>query len=146
MKRFLVLVMVGVLALAACAPKAQEPAVTMLKVSDGTTEKTYTAEDLKALGETQASFKDVAYVGVTLTALLQDAGIDTNAITAVKAVAVDGFTANYDSSLYAREDTIVAFARADGPLADDEGPFRMVLPDQEGKLNPRQLVEIVAIP
>ena len=146
MKRFLLFVLVGILALSACAPKAQEPAAAVLKVSDGIIEKNYTADDLKALGETQASFKDVAYVGVTLTVLLQDAGIDPTALTAVKAVAVDGFTANYDSSLYAREDTLVAYARVDGPLADDEGPFRMVLPDQEGKMNPRQLVEIVAIP
>jgi DMSO/TMAO reductase YedYZ molybdopterin-dependent catalytic subunit len=146
MKRFMLFLLVGVLALAACTPKAQEPAAAVLKVSDGTTEKTYTAEDLKALGEVQASFKDVIYVGVTLTALLQDAGIDPTALTAVKAVAVDGFSANYDASLYAREDTLVAYARAGGPLTDDEGPFRMVLPDQEGKLNPRQLVEIVAIP
>ena len=146
MKRFLLFVLVGILALSACAPKAQEPAAAVLKVSDGTIEKNYTAEDLKALGETQAAFKDVTYVGVTLTTLLQDAGIDPTALTAVKAVAVDGFTANYDASLYAREDTIVAYARVDGSLGDDEGPFRMVLPDQEGKMNPRQLVEIVAIP
>ena len=146
MKRFLLFVLVGVLALTACAPKAQEPAAAVLKVSDGTIEKTYTADDLKALDETQATFQDVAYVGVPLAVLLQDAGIDTTALTAVKAVAVDGFTANYDVSLYAREDTLVAFARVDGPLSDDEGPFRMVLPDQEGKMNPRQLVEIVAIP
>jgi len=117
-----------------------------LKVSDGTIEKTYTADDLKALGETQATFQDVTYVGVLLTVLLQDAGIDTTALTAVKAVAVDGFTANYDASLYAREDTLVAYARMDAPLADDEAPFRMVLPNEGGKMNPRQLIEIVAIP
>ena len=68
------------------------------------------------------------------------------ALTAVKAVASDGFTANYESALYAREDTLVAYARVDGPLGEDEGTFRMVLPDQEGKMNPRQLVEIIAIP
>jgi hypothetical protein len=64
----------------------------------------------------------------------------------VKATAVDGFSANYEPALFNKEDTLVAYARADGPLAEDEGPFRMVLPDQEGKLNPRQLVEIRAIP
>ena len=146
MKRFLLFVLVGVLALTACAPKAQEPVAAVLKVSDGTIEKTYTADDLKALGETQAAFQDVTYVGVSLTVLLQDAGIDTTALTAVKAVAVDGFTANYDASLYAREDTLVAYARMDAPLADDEAPFRMVLPNEGGKMNPRQLIEIVAIP
>jgi hypothetical protein len=146
MKRFLLLGLIFALALGACAPKAQEPAANVLKVSNGTVEKTYTADDLKSLGEVQAAFKGVTYVGVTLTSLLADAGIDSASLTAVKAVASDGFTVNYDSSLYAREDTIVAYARADGPLSDDEGTFRMVLPDQEGKMNPRQLTEIVAIP
>ena len=146
MKRSLLFVLVGMLALTACAPKAQEPVAAVLKVSDGTIEKTYTADDLKALGETQATIQDVTYVGVLLTVLLQDAGIDTTALMAVKAVAVDGFTANYDASLYAREDTLVAYARMDAPLADDEAPFRMVLPNEGGKMNPRQLVEIVAIP
>jgi hypothetical protein len=146
MKRFLLLGLIFALALAACAPKAQEPATNVLKVSNGTVEKTYTADDLKALGEVQSTFKGVTYVGVTLTALLADAGIDSASLTAVKAVASDGFTVNYDSSLYAREDTIVAYARVDAPLGEDEGAFRMVLPDQEGKMNPRQLAEIVAIP
>lgn len=146
MKRFLLFVLVGVLALTACAPKAQEPAAAVLKVSDGTIEKTYTADDLKALSEIQATFQDVTYVGVPLTVLLQDAGIDITALTAVKAVAIDGFTANYDASLFAREDTLVAYARMDAPLTDDEAPFRMVLPNEGGKMNPRQLIEIVAIP
>jgi hypothetical protein len=146
MKRFLLLGLIFALALGACAPKAQEPAANVLKVSNGAIEKTYTVDDLKTLGEVQAAFKGVTYVGVTLTTLLTDAGIDSASLTAVKAVASDGFTVNYDSSLYAREDTIVAYARTDGPLGDDEGTFRMVLPDQEGKMNPRQLTEIVAIP
>src|SRR3972149_1461749 len=108
MKRFLLFVIVFALALAACAPKAQEePAGNVLKVSNGTVSKTYTADDLKALGEVQATFKGVTYVGVPLTVLLKDAGIDPTNLTAVKAVASDGFTVNYDVSLYAREDTIV---------------------------------------
>jgi len=146
MKRFLLVTLVLVLALAACAPKAQESSAPVLKVSDGNVEKTYTADDLKALGESQADFKGVTYVGVPLTVLLEDAGIDSTALTAVKAVAVDGFTANYESALFTREDTLVAYARMDGPLGEDEGSFRMVLTDQEGKMNPRELVEITAIP
>ena len=146
MKRILLLGLILLLALAACAPKVEQPAANVLKVSGGTVEKTYSADDLKALGEAQATFRDVTYVGVTLTALLADAGIEASALTAVKAVAIDGFTVNYDSSLYSRADTLVAYARVDGPLAADEAPFRMVLPDQEGKLNPRQLTEIIAIP
>lgn len=142
MKRFLLITLLIALALTACAPKAEESASPVLKVAD----KTYTADDLKALGESQADFKGVTYVGVPLTVLLKDAGIDPTAVTIVKAVASDGFAANYESTLFNREDTLVAYARADGPLGKDEGTFRMVLPDQEGKMNPRDLVEIIAIP
>jgi hypothetical protein len=146
MKRFTLFVIVCVLALTACAPKATEPVGPVLKVGDGTVSKTYTVDQLKALGAVQATFKGVTYVGVTLTALLQDAGIDPTNLTAVKAVASDGFSANYDASLYAAEDTIVAYGTVDGPLTADDGTFRMVLPKGEGKMNVRQLVEIVAIP
>ena len=146
MKRFLLFALVAALALAACAPKPQESAANVLKVSDGTTTKTYTTDALKTLGNTQAVFKGVTYIGVPLTALLKDAGIDPAKLTAVKAVAGDGFAANYDASLYASEDTIVAYATAGGALTADDGTFRMVLPNAEGKLNVRQLTEIVAIP
>ncbi len=146
MKRFLLVTLVLALALAACAPKTQESAAPVLKVSDGNVEKTYTVNDLKALGDSQSDFKGITYVGVQLTVLLEDAGIDSTSLTAVKAVASDGFTANYESALYSREDTLIAYATVDGPLGEEDGTFRMVLPDQEGKLNPRQLVEIIAIP
>ncbi|RJP52491.1 MAG: hypothetical protein C4583_06630 [Anaerolineaceae bacterium] len=146
MKRFLLFALVFALTLAACVPKAESPAGDALKVSDGTVSKIYTVADLQTLGATEASFNGVTYVGVTLTVLLQDAGIDSTNLTAVKAVASDGFTVNYDASLYAKEDTIVAYATVDSAMSADDGIFRMVLPDQEGKLNPRQLVEIIAIP
>jgi hypothetical protein len=147
MKRFLLFVIVLVLALTACAPKAAVPAAgPVLKVGNGTISKTYTVDDLKALGAVQADFKGVTYVGVTLTALLQDAGIDPTNLTAVKAVASDGFSANYDASIYAAEDTIVAYATVDGALTADDGTFRMVIPAGEGKMNVRQLAEIAAIP
>ena len=41
---------------------------------------------------------------------------------------------------------MVAYARLDGPLADTEAPFSMVLPEQEGKMNVRMVVKIVALP
>jgi hypothetical protein len=146
MKRTLFVILVITLALAACAPKPAATSGTDLKVTDGTIVKTYTADDLKALGAVQASDKGVSYVGVTLKVLLQDAGIDTTKLSAVKAVASDGFSSNYDPTQFLADDTLVAYARADGPLTADEGIFRMVLPDQGGKLNPRLLVEIDAIP
>lgn len=146
MKRFLLVTFILVLTLTACASQSQESAGPVLKVSDGNVEKTYTVDDLKSLGESQADFKGVTYIGVSLTVLLADAGIDATTLTAVKAVASDGFTANYESALYSREDTLVAYATVDGPLSEEDGFFRMVLPNEEGKLNPRQLVEIIAIP
>ncbi len=146
MKRFFIITLILSLTLMACASQPKESTSPVLKVSDGNVEKTYTVDDLKALGESQADFKGVTYVGVQLTVLLEDAGIDSTALTAVKAVASDGFTANYESALYSREDTLVAYATVNGPLGEEDGNFRMVLPDQEGKLNPRELVEIIAIP
>ncbi|MGA2503111.1 MAG: molybdopterin-dependent oxidoreductase [Anaerolineales bacterium] len=145
MKRTLFVILVMALALTACAPKPAAPSGNTLKVTDGTIVKTYTVDDLKALGAVQASDKGVAYIGVPLKVVLQDAGIDPTKLSAVKAVASDGFTSNYDPSQFLADDTLVAYARADGPLTVDEGIFRMVLPDQGGILNPRLLIEIDAI-
>jgi hypothetical protein len=146
MKRILLTLLTLALVVSACAPKATVPSGTTLQVTFGDTHKTYTLDMLKALGNTQASFNDVTFVGVPLTTLLSDAGIDPASLSAVKAVAADGFTANYDPALFNLPDTLVAYARLDGPLADDEAPFRMVIPGQEGKLNVRMLAEIVALP
>jgi DMSO/TMAO reductase YedYZ molybdopterin-dependent catalytic subunit len=146
MKHICLTVFVLALVLTACAPKPAASTGASLKVTDGVTVKTYSADDLKAMGAVQATDKGVAYVGVPLKDLLQEAGIDPAALSAVKAVASDGFTVNYDPSQFLADDTLVAYARADGPLTSDEGTFRMVLPDQGGKMNPRLLVEIDAVP
>jgi len=145
-KRILFVLLVLALTLAACAPKQEASSGAVLKVTGGSVEKTYTVDDLKALGATQASDKGISYIGVLLKVLLQDAGIDSAKLSAVKAIASDGFTANYDPSLFLADNTLVAYAQADGPLTEDEGTFRMVVPDQGGKMNPRMLVEIDAIP
>jgi DMSO/TMAO reductase YedYZ molybdopterin-dependent catalytic subunit len=117
-----------------------------LKITDGDSEQSYSVEDLKVLAAEQATFREVAYIGVPLSLLLEDADFNPASVSAVKATAADGFSANYDQELVNRPDTLVAYARVDGPLADDEGALRMVLPDQEGKLNPRDLVEIRVYP
>lgn len=148
MKRVLLFVVVLVLALTACAPKAEQPAggAAVLKVSDGTVSKEYTVADLQSLAVMKATFKGVTYVGVSLPVLLQDAGIDWADLSAVKAIASDGFSANYDAATFGAADTIVAYATVDGPLAVEDGMFRIVLPNGEGKQNVRMLVEIIAIP
>jgi hypothetical protein len=146
MKRIFFTLLAMALLISACAPKAPVALGNTLQVTIGDTHQTYTLAKLKALGDTQATFKGVTYIGVPLTTLLSDAGIDPASLSAVKAVAVDGFSANYDPALFNLPDTLVAYARLDGPLADSELPFCMVLPDQEGKLNVRMLAEIVALP
>jgi hypothetical protein len=146
MKRTFFVILVLALVLAACAPKAAAPVGDTLKVTDGTIVKIYTVDNLKSLGAVQASDKGVAYVGVQLKVLLQDTGIDPTKLSAVKAVASDGFTSNYDPTQFLADDTLVAYAQADGPMTAADGTFRMVLPDQGGKLNPRLLIEIDAIP
>jgi DMSO/TMAO reductase YedYZ molybdopterin-dependent catalytic subunit len=136
------------LLLAACAPKAETAGDgdTVLIVTDGSTQVSYTAEDLQALGAEQATFQDVTYLGVPLTGLLLDAGFDPETLRAVKVKATDGYTVNYEPEFFLLPDTLVSYARLDGPLADDEVPFRMVLPQAEGKMNIRQIIEIEVIP
>ena len=150
MKRpIFVLVTITVLALLLAACGSSAPAATTdantLVVTDGDTEKTYTVDDLQALSAAEATFKDVTYTGVPVTALLKDAGFDPQTVQAVKAVATDGFSVNYGSDLFLLDDTLVAYAQAGGPLTADDGVFRMVLPDQEGKLNLRMLASLQVV-
>jgi hypothetical protein len=128
--------------LVGCGGNTPTAEVDSLSVTDGSNEQQYPVENLKQLGAVQANFEGVTYVGVPLASLLQDAGFDPATVSAVKATASDGFTANYERELVIKNDTIVAYSRTDGPLTDDDGSFRMVLPGQEGKLNPRHLVEL----
>jgi hypothetical protein len=153
MKRFLILVLVLSIALLSACASTNEPedqntsaeSTPTLVISEGETSKSYTRADLETLPATQAAFKDVTYVGVTISALLQDAGIDPTQVKAIKAVASDGYSLNYDISQLLADDIILAYARADGDLAEEDGAFRLVLPSDEGKLNARMLVELQII-
>lgn len=155
MKPFrLMLVLAAVLlVLTACGgeatPEAAAPAdadgAAILTVKDGDTEQTYTREALEALPQTPASFLDVDYVGVKITDLLEDAGVDTEGMRALKATASDRYTMNYEPALFMREDVILAYAQADGPLTADDGDFRMVLPGEEGNMNVRMVVTLEAV-
>jgi hypothetical protein len=145
---WLSLVLLAIL-LAACASggnKTSQGSGDQLKVSDGTKTKIYAVSDLKKLPVTQADFKGVTYQGVTIKALLADAGFTPDTLKAVKAVAQDGFTANYDPSTLMRDDMIVAYATKDGAMTAEDGSFRIVLPGGEGKMNPRVLIEVQAVP
>jgi len=114
----------------------------VLRVTDGTNEKSFSVADLEKLPVTESTFNEVTYVGVTLSTLLEEAGFSVADLKAVKATASDGYSVNYDSGLFTREDVIVAYATADGALTADDGIFRMVLPGAEGKMNIRMLAEL----
>jgi DMSO/TMAO reductase YedYZ molybdopterin-dependent catalytic subunit len=148
MKPFKLLIALVILLISAACGGAQGPSVggEQLIVTDGSQEKAYSMADLKALPASEATFNGVAYRGVTLSVLLEDAGFDPNAVSSVKPVASDGYSMKYGPDLFLLENTLLAYERVDGPLASDEIPYRMVLPDQEGKLNVRQLVKIEVIP
>lgn len=144
----IVIALIVVMLLAACAPTAnvatEAPAAEdALLVTVGENQQSFTMEDLQALPSTEASFKGVAYKGVTISVLLEAAGIQLDGINAIKGVATDGYSANYDTTQILKDNVILAYALADGsPLTADDGNFRLVLPDEEGKLNLRMLAEL----
>ena len=119
MKKLVLTLIVVVLLLAGCAPaagqEADAPAGAALVVKFGETQKSFSAEDLGALPASEASFKGVAYKGVTVSALLEALSVDPGSVKAVKAVATDGFAVNYDPPQVLKENVIVAYALADGP-------------------------------
>lgn len=150
MKRFtIVMLILFVALLTACASSAPQDTssetVPSLLITGGDTSKTYTRTDLEALAASQAVFKDVSYIGVRVSALLEDAGFTPDEVKAVKAIASDGYIVNYDPAQVLAADVIVAYARTDGDLAQEDGSFRMVLPGAEGKLNVRMLSELQVI-
>lgn len=126
------------------APVASS-SISDLTLTDGDNQQTLSLETLEEMPQTTATINDVDYIGVTLPVLLSESGVSTDNITAIKAIASDGFSANYDRALFIREDVILAYAQSDGPLTDDDGTFRMVLPGEEGRLNVRMVVEIQVV-
>ncbi len=149
MKRFTMIMYISILlimALTACTSSKDGTSVSstepILLVSSGDTSKTYTRADLEALGASQAVFKDITYVGVSLSTLLQNAGFSLDEAKAIKAVAADGYSINYEPVQISAADVIVAYARTDSNLSEEDGSFRIVIPGAEGKMNIRMLVEL----
>jgi hypothetical protein len=150
MKKYLIALLVAMLLLVTCAPAAEQGLETsggeVLLVTAGEGQQSFSADDLQALPAVETTFKDVAYKGVTVPALLAEAGINPDEIKALKAIAADGYTVNYDPAQVLKDNVLVAYALADGnPMTADDGNFRMVLPDEEGKLNLRMLTELQVI-
>jgi hypothetical protein len=107
--------------------------------------QTYQVSDLQGMPQAEATFQDVTYVGVSVADLLSAVGYDLESLSAVKAVAADGYTINYEPGQLSPANVIVAYAQLDGALSVDDGDFRMVLPDEEGKMNLRMLVELQVV-
>lgn len=122
---------------ASCAPAAEVAAVEALKIS-GLAEKSWSAEDLKALTVTEAEYtnKDgetTTYSGVSIADLLAEAGVSDFA--AVSLVAADGYAVDVDkAALDACPTCIIA--------VDDDGALRSVMPGMEGKMQVKDLVAV----
>lgn len=143
-------IILGVLllfSLAACAASNQSSGTSgnSLQVSGGEINKAYSRSDLEALPSIEATFKDVTFRGVSISDLLKDAGFDPQQVKALKAIASDGYSVNYDASQFLAEGFSVAYATTSGDLTADDGAFRIVYPGAEGKLNLRMLVELQII-
>ncbi|OJX47131.1 MAG: hypothetical protein BGO78_16770 [Chloroflexi bacterium 44-23] len=143
----IVILIVCISLLSACSSQSinSPGSVPTLLITDGDASKTYTRADLETLTVSQATFKDITYVGVSASELLKNAGFDIDAVKAVKAIAADGYSINYDTAQILAADVIIAYARTDGDLTPEDGSFRMVLPIADGKLNLRMLTELQII-
>lgn len=130
----LLLVMTLVSACSA-APAATEEVVETAVLTVG--EKAYTKADLEALGTMSADYTDkdgvtTTYEGVSLSALLDDAGLSGS--TEITMTASDG----YEASLTVEE----AVACANCIVAFDGDMLRTVMPDMSGKLNVKDVIAI----
>jgi ABC-type glycerol-3-phosphate transport system substrate-binding protein len=138
-----VLALVLVMVLTACGGKGTTggvPADAALKITGSVnSEVGWSEKDVRAMTTAQADFtnKDgvtTTYTGVPLNALLDKAGVKSDA-TATVFVADDGFTSEVDlAEVKACADCIVGFR--------DEGGFLMVMPGFSNKAQVKGVVEI----
>lgn len=142
----LTLLLVAVLAAACRAPQPADPAAT-LTITTGEGESSFSYSALAEMSSTTVEEGGTSYVGVPLADLLRQAGVaDPSTLSEVTAIASDGFSATYEPDLFLSPQSIVAYATAEGDLANDEQPFRMVLPGEPGRMNVRMLARIEATP
>ncbi|MBN1966262.1 MAG: molybdopterin-dependent oxidoreductase [Anaerolineae bacterium] len=139
------LLLVCALLITACGGGAQTPPApdaTILTITGGESEHTYTLAQLQALDAVDVESDDGAFVGVRLSDLLADAGFAVATIASVRVAAIDGFSSTYQADRFTREDAVLAYARADGDLTGEELPLRMVMPGEEGVMQPRMVTRI----
>jgi hypothetical protein len=133
MKKTLILISLFVVftLLAACSPT--EEAVAVLTVG----EQEYSQDDLEALGTLSVDYTDkdgqtTTYEGVLLSDVLSDAGVTGETVVFT---ATDGYEAEMPMA--------DAMACANCIVAFDDGSLRMVMPEQSGKLQVKDVVEII---
>mgnify|MGYP001079095604 CR=1 FL=1 len=130
--RLLTSLVIVIALVTACAPAAQDEA--LLTVG----EQGYTRSELEALGTQSVDYTDkdgetTTYEGVSLAALLDDAGLTGSTLIFT---AADDYQADAAAEeVLGCENCIVAF--------DGEG-LRLVMPDFSGKLQVKDLVSITA--
>jgi hypothetical protein len=129
------LIVMALVSACSAAPAVTEEVVDTAVLTVG--EKSYSKADLEALGTMSADNTDkegvtTTYEGVSLSALLDDAGLSGSA--EIVLTASDG----YEASLTGEE----AAACANCIVAFDGDSLRTVMPDMSGKLNVKDLVSI----
>jgi hypothetical protein len=97
----------------------------------------YSQSDLEALGVLSVDYTDkdgqtTTYEGVLLSDLLSDAGVTGKTVVFT---AADGYEAEMPMA--------DAMACANCIVAFDDGSLRMVMPEQSGKLQVKDVVEII---
>ncbi|MBT7601591.1 MAG: hypothetical protein HN560_11000 [Anaerolineae bacterium] len=141
-----VITLIALLSLVACIPNSGQSAEideAVLLVTIGDIQETFVLEDLQSLPSEDVSFNGVFYKGVRMSTLLEVVSVNPDTLKALKAVATDGYSVNYDPTQILKDNVLVAYALADGSsLSADDGNYRMVLPDEGGKLNLRMLAEL----
>lgn len=119
----------------ACTPTPEATVVETAVLTVG--ERVFSLSELEALGTMSVDYtnKDgetTTYSGVSLAALLQEAGLSGSGTLLF--TAADGFSADMElTEALACEDCIVAF---------DNSSLRMVMPEMSGKLQVKDVIEI----
>ena len=149
--KIIVITLIVMITLVGCGASETQEMTSLLEpvltIINGDNQQTYTVKDLQTLTSTVSSFEGIDYKGVSVRYLLEEAGVNLNEISAIKAVATDGYSVNYEPAQLLPDDVLVAYSLADGSSMDsNEGRFRMILPDKEGNQNLRLLYKLVIVP
>lgn len=126
-----------VLLVCACTRDPRDAGLVVVEV--GGASRLLARDELAAMPVAQVSDRGHDYTGVLLRDLLTPAELAANA--PLEARGADGYTKTLAPEVLVRDDALVAYAVDDGPLAEGEGPLRLVIPNSQG-LSVKQLVRL----